>query len=538
MTYLSVVAVSRNDDHGGDPLIRTQLFINCLAWQAEKYKLDIEIILVDWNPVSNKPPLSQVLNCPDTNHALIRFITVPCELHQKLKSSSNLHLFQMIGKNVGIRRAKGEFVLATNIDILFSNELIELISKRKLDNKRQYRVDRYDIKNGVDINLKLNELINYANNNIIRINKKNETISLNKDIISKEKINKVDEGVSSKKEIDELNEKTKKIPLGNENSYVDGILLDINVPQEFIHTNACGDFTLMSKDAWMTIRGYPEFESYSFNIDSMGVMAAHYGGYNEIYLPHPYACFHIEHELGSGWTPEGSNYLFEKLLKKSISIPSWEVLNPIVKKMQSQIGKALYLNNENWGLSKLNLIEMTENNKKNHFAYILETQLDLYNKTSSLLPEFDLDYLLVHQNSNEIYKLNKINEACQIYYPNSFGIYSEENSEKQLINSKIRDKLLIIKLNEFNTKHNLRIDLLEKPGKLIIKEIFLLQRNKLIISNPIDFLSLIIEKIDCRLELIGNKLHYQSLSKDPQIILKLNTKIENTLLIINWETND
>ena len=29
----------------------------------------------------------------------------------------------MIAKNVGIRRARGEFVLATNIDILFSSEL-------------------------------------------------------------------------------------------------------------------------------------------------------------------------------------------------------------------------------------------------------------------------------------------------------------------------------------------------------------------------------------------------------------------------------
>ena len=30
----------------------------------------------------------------------------------------------MIAKNAGIRRARGQFVLATNIDIIFSNELV------------------------------------------------------------------------------------------------------------------------------------------------------------------------------------------------------------------------------------------------------------------------------------------------------------------------------------------------------------------------------------------------------------------------------
>jgi hypothetical protein len=40
--YLSVVAVSRNDDHGGDPLRRTQLFIDSLAWQVGRYSLSTE----------------------------------------------------------------------------------------------------------------------------------------------------------------------------------------------------------------------------------------------------------------------------------------------------------------------------------------------------------------------------------------------------------------------------------------------------------------------------------------------------------------
>ena len=50
----------------------------------------------------------------------------PSVLHRRLKYADRLPLFQMIAKNVGIRRAKGQFVLATNIDILFSDELIAI----------------------------------------------------------------------------------------------------------------------------------------------------------------------------------------------------------------------------------------------------------------------------------------------------------------------------------------------------------------------------------------------------------------------------
>ena len=64
LPYLSVVAASRNDDHGGDPLIRTQIFINNLSRQCEKYRLPAELIIVDWNPVPDRPGLAAVLNLP------------------------------------------------------------------------------------------------------------------------------------------------------------------------------------------------------------------------------------------------------------------------------------------------------------------------------------------------------------------------------------------------------------------------------------------------------------------------------------------
>ena len=42
----------------------------------------------------------------------------------------------MIAKNVGIRRASGEFILATNIDVIINQKLYEFISNKKL--KKNY----------------------------------------------------------------------------------------------------------------------------------------------------------------------------------------------------------------------------------------------------------------------------------------------------------------------------------------------------------------------------------------------------------------
>ena len=59
--YLSVVAASRNDDHGGDPLRRTQVFLNAFFAQCARHRLPAEVILVDWNPPDGKPGLQDEL---------------------------------------------------------------------------------------------------------------------------------------------------------------------------------------------------------------------------------------------------------------------------------------------------------------------------------------------------------------------------------------------------------------------------------------------------------------------------------------------
>ena len=85
---------------------------------------------MDWNPPTEKAPLASVLHFPANAFFSARVIVVPPEIHLGYRHGDRLSLFQMIGKNVGIRRARGEFILATNIDILLDDSLFAEIACR------------------------------------------------------------------------------------------------------------------------------------------------------------------------------------------------------------------------------------------------------------------------------------------------------------------------------------------------------------------------------------------------------------------------
>ena len=142
---LSIVCTTRNDDHGGDLLKRMRLCFNGIFKLAERHKLICELIVVEWNPPDHKPKLQEVLPWPEEHkYCSVRVIEVPNGIHQRYKHSKTLPLYQMIAKKVGIRRARGRMVLATNVDILFTDALFAFFASGQMDENKMYRVDRYD----------------------------------------------------------------------------------------------------------------------------------------------------------------------------------------------------------------------------------------------------------------------------------------------------------------------------------------------------------------------------------------------------------
>ncbi|MBI2341993.1 MAG: hypothetical protein HYU98_04595 [Deltaproteobacteria bacterium] len=245
--YLSLVIASRNDEHGGNPLQRTMIAFNGFLTQLENHKLESELILVDWNPPAGKPLLKDVIKWPDRlRYCTIRSIIVPSAIHMRYKHSDIVPLHTVVAVNCGIRRARGQFVLPGVIDLLYSDELMSYIASKKLKKDERYRVDRCDVDRNVVQYPTLKEQLDYARKHIIKINSH------------------------------QRNDAKKGMP--------------------DLHTNACGDFQLMSRHYWHLLRGYREAEIVTSYIDGLLSYASYAAGVKEVILAEPMRIYHIDHD--------------------------------------------------------------------------------------------------------------------------------------------------------------------------------------------------------------------------------------------------
>ncbi len=177
--YLSLVVTARNDDHGGNLLSRMQAFVNGWIGQARRYRISSELIIVEWNPPPDRSRLAQALHWPhDSEACRVRVIEVPPAVHQRFAHAEALPLYQMLAKNVGIRRARGRFILVSNIDILFSSELAEYLARQQLQPGRMYRIDRHDVMSQVPVDAPVEEQLAYCRTHLIRLNVREGTYNV------------------------------------------------------------------------------------------------------------------------------------------------------------------------------------------------------------------------------------------------------------------------------------------------------------------------------------------------------------------------
>ena len=119
-------------------------------------------------------------------------------------------------------------------------------------------------------------------------------------------------------------------------------------PPLLLHTNACGDFTLLAREHWMDLRAYPELDLFSMNIDALFCCAAHFGGVREEILEGPMRIYHIEH--GAGWTPDGQHEMYRRL--EASGVP-WLEYTDVLRwaRDMDRLNTPLIFNQENWGLA-------------------------------------------------------------------------------------------------------------------------------------------------------------------------------------------
>lgn len=281
---LSIVVASRNDTHGVSILERTRLFLNALFVHTRRRRFPVEIIFVEWNPPADRPPLSEVLPAPSRDDvATVRYVRVPATVHQTFRRAREVPLFQMIAKNVGIRRARTGFILCTNVDLVFSHALMDALAGTALRTDTYYRANRCDVPDQIDPAWDLDRQLDWCQSHVIR--------RLGRDMRYRH-INLEHAGIQHKGAV-------KKWLFDKMAIAMNGFWSPEKRRLYQIDSFACGDFTLMAKEAWLAIQGYLELDLYSLHVDTLALVAATALGYKQHVFPGQACSYHIDHP--SGW---------------------------------------------------------------------------------------------------------------------------------------------------------------------------------------------------------------------------------------------
>lgn len=347
------------------------MFVNALSAQCARFGLDAELVLVEWNPPADKPRLADAITWPAPNGRLsVRILEVPAERHLKLAHSDRLPLFQMIAKNVGIRRARAPFVVATNVDVLFDDALMAVLAARRLRPGTLYRADRHDTAAVLDPDAPVEQLLAGASANLIRICRLEGTY----DVCTGEffqiygpltqlpgplarwsrlvsfavplsavyvrqgtrrvrrrlrrwhlarttgsgTLARLTDGIEPMHVLAAVGKQLRQLArtVREQNETLATMWLHEKARVR-VHSNACGDFTLLSRTDWERVGGYAEYEMFSLHIDSLFLYEAHYAGLGQRVLPG--AVYHLEHGMGFKPDEESLRSLTERI--ESAAIP-------------------------------------------------------------------------------------------------------------------------------------------------------------------------------------------------------------------------
>jgi hypothetical protein len=134
---ITAVVVGRNDDYMSDFAQRLRATI---SWNAKH--LASEVIFVEWNPPVDRELLSIELA---KRFDYLRAYVVSREIHDRISDNSRVPLLEFHAKNVGIRRARCEWVLTTNADAAFGPGTIRRIVDSQLSDELVWSAQRIDI---------------------------------------------------------------------------------------------------------------------------------------------------------------------------------------------------------------------------------------------------------------------------------------------------------------------------------------------------------------------------------------------------------
>ncbi len=368
---LSVVATSRNDDHGGHLIERMQWFIDGLAWHAGTSGCGVELIMVEWNPPSDRPSLADALVWPSSADGLrTRILTVPQEVHERIVGPDGIPMMQMLAKNVGIRRASAELVLATNIDVLLAPELFA--QSLALETGSMLRADRDDVTFPFSHVGNVEGALRFCETNILRCNRRDgiytsaggRSLPIYQSVADAvtTAIRRTESRVAGGRtaESGAIWATASRSATSPRRASLKGVAhlaagkvraLQALAILPKLHTNACGDFTLLTAGDWRILRGYPEWPVHSWYLDSILLHQARAAGLRFVEAAPPAVAYHMDHSVGSGWSPSDHGNFLAGLARGSMPYISAAEFHRLAMKLaRCRAGAPPTFNDENWGL--------------------------------------------------------------------------------------------------------------------------------------------------------------------------------------------
>lgn len=145
--YLSIVLTGRNDGYGGDFIER---FFRTLRFNLQQLRargITHELVFVEWAPPPGRTLLVERIftDVPELEPAHCAWFVVDPQYHDALSLNPRLEFLEFPAKNVGIRRARGQFVLTSNCDVFLSRRVIDRLEQQTLEPRVLYRAPRHDI---------------------------------------------------------------------------------------------------------------------------------------------------------------------------------------------------------------------------------------------------------------------------------------------------------------------------------------------------------------------------------------------------------
>ena len=151
--YLTIVVTGRNDGYGGDFVRRFVATLQFNHRELTARAIPFELLLVEWAPVSGAPLLADLIDeqCPPAVAAPVQAIIVAPAYQQAMSQNPRLVYHEFLAKNVGVRRARGAYVLTTNSDVMFGRHILDRLERRVLEPGVIYRAVRWDLRATFDL---------------------------------------------------------------------------------------------------------------------------------------------------------------------------------------------------------------------------------------------------------------------------------------------------------------------------------------------------------------------------------------------------